>query len=194
MPAPSVTISDIERGISLYKSGHRPWRQTLNRVDWFIMFDSKLYPLKFTYALAVNEPPAKYTTNQMKSAMKDVQISFVSLKEQQEVSTNFEKLVMDSVKDPIARKKRLVDSNRKPEITFTYQASYKRNPDVVAEVLERAAGVCECCNKLAPFKKSKDKSPYLEVHHIIFLAKGGDDTVENAEALCPNCHRRKHYG
>jgi len=194
MPAPSVTIADIERGISLYNSGHRPWRQTLNRVDWFIMFDSKLYPLKYTYALAVNEPPAEYTTNQMKSAMKGVQISFVSIKEQQKVSTNFEKLVIDSAKDPIARKKRLIGSNPKPEVTFTYQASYKRNPDVVAEVLERAAGVCECCNKPAPFKKSKDKSPYLEVHHIIFLAKGGDDTVENAEALCPNCHRRKHYG
>lgn len=64
MPAPSVTIADIERGISLYNSGHRPWTQTLNRVDWFIMFGSKLYPLKYTYALAVNEPPAEYTTNQ----------------------------------------------------------------------------------------------------------------------------------
>lgn len=80
MPAPSVKIADIERGISLYKSGHRPWRQTLIRVDWFIMYDSKLYPLKYTYALAVNEPPAEYTTNQMKSAMKGVKISFVSLK------------------------------------------------------------------------------------------------------------------
>jgi 5-methylcytosine-specific restriction protein A len=26
------------------------------------------------------------------------------------------------------------------------------------------------------------------------LASDGDDTVENAVALCPNCHRRAHFG
>ncbi|WP_080666815.1 HNH endonuclease signature motif containing protein [Variovorax paradoxus] len=36
--------------------------------------------------------------------------------------------------------------------------------------------------------------PYLEVHHITPLALGGDDTVDNAWALCPNCHREKHFG
>ncbi len=25
------------------------------------------------------------------------------------------------------------------------------------------------------------------------LANNGDDTVENAIALCPNCHRKAHY-
>jgi len=34
----------------------------------------------------------------------------------------------------------------------------------------------------------------LEVHHKVPLAEGGDDTVENAIALCPNCHRHAHYG
>lgn len=47
---------------------------------------------------------------------------------------------------------------------------------------------------IQPINEVGYKSPYLEVHHIIFLAQGGDDTVDNAEALCPNCHRRKHYG
>lgn len=36
--------------------------------------------------------------------------------------------------------------------------------------------------------------PYLEVHHVIPLSQNGEDTLENAEALCPNCHREKHYG
>ena len=76
---------------------------------------------------------------------------------------------------------------------------YPRNPDVVAEVLERANGICECCKKPAPFKRKKKQNKdklegYLEVHHKIFLSQGGNDTVENAEALCPNCHREKHYG
>ncbi|MFM0350878.1 HNH endonuclease [Paraburkholderia sp. RL17-347-BIC-D] len=26
------------------------------------------------------------------------------------------------------------------------------------------------------------------------LAQGGPDTVANAIALCPNCHRERHYG
>ena len=34
----------------------------------------------------------------------------------------------------------------------------------------------------------------LEVHHTKPLAEGGEDTVNNAEALCPNCHKEAHYG
>nr|WP_275041241.1 HNH endonuclease signature motif containing protein [Halomonas meridiana] len=47
---------------------------------------------------------------------------------------------------------------------------------------------------LAPFNRKSDGSPYLEVHHRKPLAEGGDDTVANAIALCPNCHRAAHYG
>ena len=71
---------------------------------------------------------------------------------------------------------------------------FARNADVVAEALTRAAGVCEGCDQPAPFARRKDRTPYLEVHHKVPLAKGGDDTVENAIALCPNCHRKAHYG
>lgn len=38
----------------------------------------------------------------------------------------------------------------------------------------------------------KDGNPYLESHHIIWLSKGGDDSIENTVALCPNCHRKMH--
>jgi 5-methylcytosine-specific restriction enzyme A len=34
--------------------------------------------------------------------------------------------------------------------------------------------------------------PYLECHHVIGLAVGGDDTIDNTVALCPNCYRRMH--
>ena len=71
---------------------------------------------------------------------------------------------------------------------------FKRNPDVVADVLINANGFCQKCNKAAPFVKRKDGTPYLEVHHKLKLADGGDDTVENAIALCPNCHRKMHFG
>ncbi|MEY0334745.1 HNH endonuclease [Providencia rettgeri] len=32
------------------------------------------------------------------------------------------------------------------------------------------------------------------MHHVEWLANGGEDSVENAIALCPNCHREAHYG
>lgn len=69
-----------------------------------------------------------------------------------------------------------------------------RNPHVVTEVLKRANGVCEWCDKSAPFNKKKRDQPYLETHHKTPLAEGGADTTENAMALCPNCHREAHFG
>jgi 5-methylcytosine-specific restriction enzyme A len=45
----------------------------------------------------------------------------------------------------------------------------------------------------APFEMAEG-IPYLEVHHVKPLAIGGSDTIMNAVALCPNCHRRAHYG
>jgi 5-methylcytosine-specific restriction protein A len=69
-----------------------------------------------------------------------------------------------------------------------------RNPYVVAATLVRAQGVCEGCKYKAPFNRVSDGTPYLEVHHIQPLANGGEDTIQNTMALCPNCHRKRHFG
>ena len=92
------------------------------------------------------------------------------------------------------RLKRLKAAPKQPLQVLTIGKGYRRNSDVVAEVLYRAGGICEGCNQSAPFARKQDGSPYLEVHHRIHLAEGGDDTVENAIALCPNCHRQEHHG
>jgi hypothetical protein len=81
-----------------------------------------------------------------------------------------------------------------PTKIITQSSSYNRNPHVVVEVLRRAQGKCEYCLKTAPFIKIANKEPYLEVHHILPLSENGKDTVENAIALCPNCHRNAHHG
>jgi predicted HNH restriction endonuclease len=39
-----------------------------------------------------------------------------------------------------------------------------------------------------------DGSNFLEVHHVVPLGEDGDDTLVNAAALCPMCHRELHYG
>ena len=95
---------------------------------------------------------------------------------------------------PEERRKRLTAAHKKPRRTQVTSTAFIRNPDVVAEVLIRANGKCEQCKKPAPFKRASDGTPYLEVHHKIRLANNGDDTVKNAIAVCPNCHRQAHYG
>jgi 5-methylcytosine-specific restriction enzyme A len=63
---------------------------------------------------------------------------------------------------------------------------------IVADYAKRkAGGICQLCRKPAPFK-NRDGEPYLETHHIIPLADGGQDSIENVVALCPNCHRKMH--
>ncbi|MBE2968744.1 HNH endonuclease [Burkholderia cepacia] len=37
-------------------------------------------------------------------------------------------------------------------------------------------------------------SSRVAVHHRRRLADGDEDTVENAIALCHNCHHERHYG
>lgn len=68
---------------------------------------------------------------------------------------------------------------------------YQRSPWVAEHAKRRAKGRCELCEGPAPFAR-KDGSAYLETHHIVWLARDGEDTIENTVALCPNCHRRMH--
>ncbi|HET9216649.1 MAG TPA: HNH endonuclease signature motif containing protein [Terriglobia bacterium] len=64
--------------------------------------------------------------------------------------------------------------------------------EYVAEYARRRAnGKCELCRQPAPFINRRDE-PYLECHHVIWLARGGHDSIQNTVALCPNCHRKMH--
>jgi 5-methylcytosine-specific restriction protein A len=71
--------------------------------------------------------------------------------------------------------------------------AFVRDPWVKAWVLQQAAGKCERCDSPAPFL-TKDGQPFLEVHHVVPLTQYGPDKVENAVAICPNCHRECHFG
>ncbi|PSW01246.1 HNH endonuclease signature motif containing protein [Photobacterium aquimaris] len=64
----------------------------------------------------------------------------------------------------------------------------------VAKALYKANGICEACHQPAPFIKKSNGQPYLEVHHIKSLSDGGKDSLENVQAICPNCHREMHFG
>jgi 5-methylcytosine-specific restriction enzyme A len=88
----------------------------------------------------------------------------------------------------------LRNAPRLPKMVAVVNKQFIRNPDVVSKVLFESKGFCWHCKAAAPFNRDIDGSPFLEVHHLIPLAEGGEDTVENAVALCPNCHRQAHFG
>lgn len=82
--------------------------------------------------------------------------------------------------------------NRNPKSKTGESQVIKRDSQVILWVLEEAKGVCESCKNPAPFISSGGR-PFLEVHHVHRLADGGPDIIENAVALCPNCHRALHF-
>lgn len=86
---------------------------------------------------------------------------------------------------------RLKAGNRRPPRRSTTGTQYSRDHVVKEIVLRLAQGFCQLCGTKAPFSK-RGGAPYLETHHIVWLAKGGLDEIENTVALCPNCHRKMH--
>lgn len=70
---------------------------------------------------------------------------------------------------------------------------YQRATAIRDYVLARADGKCEGCHTSAPFLRT-DGTPYLEPHHLNRVSDGGPDHPEHVAALCPNCHRRVHFG
>ena len=111
------------------------------------------------------------------------------------VAKNLERSVALSISlTRVMRLERLANAPKRPVAVKVVSTAFERNSDVIAEVLFRAAGVCESCQEQAPFIRRSNSTPYLEVHHRRPLAMGGDDTVEYAIAVCPNCHREQHFG
>jgi len=103
---------------------------------------------------------------------------------------DFETRVSRLLREGVQRKPK---GNEKPRRGSGSAGEFIRCPEVVVWVLQCANGTCELCTTPAPFERPNG-TPYLEVHHVKPLAEGGPDTVDNAIALCPNCHRKAHYG
>jgi hypothetical protein len=82
----------------------------------------------------------------------------------------------------------------KPRSTPTVSRAFERDPLVVAIALKRADYKCEVpsCTSV-PFETLEGRT-YCEVHHIVPLAEGGEDTIENVACVCPSHHREVHFG
>ncbi len=117
----------------------------------------------------------------------------ISLKSYNEIIENEEARISRLSAEERA-KERKNNRDKKVERVIIKEVRYVRDPYVVCDALDRANGICEKCKEKAPFIRKKDNTPYLEVHHMVPLSEGGPDTLDNVIAICPNCHRKMHFG
>lgn len=89
------------------------------------------------------------------------------------------------------RRKAMLHSAPARYQSYRTTGSFVRDRYVSEYAKRRAHGFCQLCGNRAPFD-DENGNPYLEAHHVIWLGDGGDDSIENTVALCPNCHRKMH--
>lgn len=205
MVALNLTRGKVENAFSRYARNERPLNEDGDEVNhpakwWHVLGKNNVtYSVKPIASLASGVPIDTFNTTDARKQL--ARIGFVVFDARG--TTMDEDIYNESIK--LKRelsfaalcKKAASTPTTKPKKETVQVTRFSRNQYVVAAVLKRANGICEYCRNSAPFKRKNGKAkgePYLEVHHIKQLAKNGDDTVKNAIALCPNCHRKTHYG
>ena len=113
---------------------------------------------------------------------------------QPEVGPDSNEEFEDAVADAFKKGEKAPTGNIFPRQVRTTSYQFVRDPAVVAHTLKLAKGICSDCKQPGPFTSKMTGLPFMEVHHKKTLAAGGSDTIDNAIALCPNCHRKRHHG
>ena len=85
-----------------------------------------------------------------------------------------------------------------PEKIAGYRTSFKRNQDTAKKSIQLANYKCDLDESHSSFI-SKNGKAYMEAHHLIPLSTQeyfdySLDVDANIICLCPNCHRKLHYG
>lgn len=82
----------------------------------------------------------------------------------------------------------------RPATRLLSARTYERDPLVIAIAQARASHKCEIRDCPHPAFVTPRGHYYSEVHHIVPLAKGGEDTIQNVACLCPAHHKEIHLG
>lgn len=86
-----------------------------------------------------------------------------------------------------------------PEMIASTSMSWKRNPKIAAEALEKSGYKCEVQPGLETFLSKKTGKPFLEAHHLIPMKAQSVfkdkslDVVDNICILNPYAHRKIHH-
>ena len=161
-----------------------------------------LDPQKYTYAGEVNLAAAPYQEDQLdeNDRMRKVWMFPVRLKSDGIIPalTDKQARIIEENQARIARRlsieqlaARAKRAQKQPSQRAAKTSVYVRDAAVAEYAKRLANGICDLCEQPAPFQ-NKANEAYLECHHIIWLAQGGEDTIANTVALCPNCHRKMH--
>src|SRR5262245_8356249 len=161
-----------------------------------------LEPQKYTYAGEVELVGAPYQEEQLDDAgqTRKVWMFPVQIKSQGVIPalTDKQARTIEEAQARIARQLSLEElrarakrAKKQPSVRTVQTSAHVRDAAVAEYVKRLANGQCDLCDKPAPFHNRRNEA-YLECHHITWLAKGGEDTIANTVALCPNCHRKMH--
>lgn len=186
---------------SLSHSQNRTLSESINNGIQIHLLEA-LEPKKYTYAGLVKLVAEPYQDEQIDSEgnVRNVWMFPLELKtggiaptltevQAREIEKNQEKEARKLSLEEL--RKRASIAKKKPSVRNTQSTAYIRDAAVSDYAKRCANGICELCEKPAPFQNIKNEA-YLECHHIIWLAQGGEDTIRNTVALCPNCHRKMH--
>lgn len=153
--------------------------------DYGIHLDDKLWVAKFDSLEEIKKKQKEWKGEMEKS---EAYYNFSSIYEKFGTmkSNYFKSLPQEHLK------KMIVEPQSQERGIVTRQTNtFTRNIYIKEYAKKIAQGICQLCDKKAPFL-DKQGNPFLEVHHINYLSKGGKDEIDNVVALCPNCHRRIH--
>ena len=116
--------------------------------------------------------------------------SKASLRKHQQSQRHIEHLKRNDEKQLRIRNAELECELAKVRHDFNMVKGYLRNPNrrnvtprMKKEVGARAEWKCERCHKMVDAN--------YEVDHVIPLYHAGDNTLDNLQLLCPDCHRTK---
>lgn len=99
-------------------------------------------------------------------------------------------LPLDALKRQYAKGPKNWAPVRRSQETITYD----RDPLVVTLRKRLASYRCEVEGCQGEPFRTKAGEFFIEVHHLVPLADGGPDTLENTAAVCATHHRLLHYG
>ncbi|MCG5502267.1 HNH endonuclease [Ectothiorhodospira lacustris] len=170
-----------------------------NIVDWISAISESntgfiKYAINHTHILpqmigAHSVGAVKYLSEVTGIFLQNPSFAFKSITENENRTIKRLKNVSDTKLNELAK-----NHNSQPRKTGTSISIYIRSPYVIEQAKRIANGLCQDCGNTAPFLTKGTNEPFLEVHHVVPLSQGGEDTIENVVALCPNCHRKRHYG
>ena len=176
--------------------------KTLNEIEfngisvhYFEVFKDKEYTYSGRLIKAASPyQTQQYDANQLLRKVWVFPLKLIDNKLPNSVFTDYKKAQEEQVHkykvDKLLNK--IIKQNKKPGKRDIVTPQYIRSAELAEFIKRLAEGKCDLCENPAPFF-TRGNIPYLECHHILWLSEGGEDSIENTVALCPNCHRKMHF-